>query len=469
MADTTGGGFAQAGVQRDGSGAIQRNGGDGMMRGNHRDAGEGPYRVNPFAFTNLSLRTRFLVAMGIVFIPLAVVVLSSGVFLKHAADAFSRVVEEPVYKLRTTSRLQNQIRSAYALVKNYTSTPRYVLREQFESEAQATEDLFVEILAKPFLEPQEYTLLANARREWRDSIVLANLIFASNTPKAALYQMDQRVNQIMFTLDQIYDAYYSEISAQRSQINETESRILLIIAAAVGFGLISAVAGALWLARSVLVPLREFEKGMSHFANDNLSYRLNLNNDNEIGRLARDFNTMAERLMEHKVRLEELSSHDGLTGLYNRREFENRLREEVQRARRYSKSLSVMMLDLDHFKSINDRYGHQAGDEALIAVADLIRLNARPMDVVCRYGGEELAVILPETDGSGAGIVAERVRAAVAESLTTTAQGDEIQVTVSIGFATFPQDGDTGAELVRAADKALYAAKQGGRNLVRSH
>lgn len=439
-----------------------------MMRG-IADTGEGSYRVNLFSFTNLSLRTRLLVTMGVVFIPLVVVAIGSGVFLQHAAEQFNRLTEQPVYKLQTTSRLQNQIRSAYALVKNYASTPRYVLREQFKSEARATENVFVEILAKPFLGPQEYTLLANARREWRDSVVLANLIFTSNAPKAALYQMDQSVNQIMFALDQIYDAYYSEISAQRSQINEAESRFLLIIAAAIGFGLVSAVAGATWLARSVLVPLREFEKGMTHFANDNLTYRLDLNHNDEIGRLARDFNTMAESLMEHKIRLEELSSRDGLTGLYNRREFEARLREETQRARRYAKPLSVIILDIDHFKNVNDRYGHQAGDETLIAVADLIRLSARPMDAVCRYGGEELAVILPETDASGAGIVAERIRASVAESLTITPQGDEIHVTVSIGIAAYPLDSDTGSGLVKAADDALYTAKQEGRNLVRSH
>ena len=124
-------------------------------------------------------------------------------------------------------------------------------------------------------------------------------------------------------------------------------------------------------------------------------------------------------------------------------------------------------MDVDHFKDVNDRYGHQAGDEALITVADLVRLNVRPVDVVCRYGGEELTVILPQTDASGARIVAERIRSTIAESLTTTPQGDTIHITVSIGLSTFPQDGDTGARLVTAADQALYAAKQDGRNLVR--
>jgi two-component system cell cycle response regulator len=439
-----------------------------MMRG-IANTGEGPYRVNMFSFTNLSLRTRLLVTMGVVFIPLVVVAIGSGVFLRHAAEQFNRLTEQPVYKLQTTSRLQNRIRSAYALVTLYASTPQSSLREQFASEAQTVENIFVEILAKPFVGPREYTLLAGARQEWKESLVLAEVVLASRPSEATLSRLDQRVNRILSTLDQIYGTYYSEISAQRAQINEAEKRFLLIIVSAIGFALVTAVAGAMWLARSVLVPLREFEKGMTHFANDNLTYRLDLKNDSEIGRLARDFNIMAERLMEHKTRLEELSSRDGLTGLYNRREFEARLREEIQRARRYGKPLSVMLLDIDHFKNVNDRYGHQAGDETLIAVADLIRLSARPMDAVCRYGGEELAVILPETEAGGAAIVAERIRASVAESLTTTPQGDEIQVTVSIGFAVFPQDGDAGPSLVKAADEALYAAKQEGRNLVRSH
>ncbi|GAB4507386.1 MAG: hypothetical protein Tsb0026_02610 [Sulfuricaulis sp.] len=422
-----------------------------------------------FSFTNFPLRTRFLVAMGIVFIPLVLVALGSSIFLKHAADTLNQVVEQPVYKLQTTSRLQNQIRKTHALVKDYTVTPRYALRTQFESEAQAIETVFTEMLGKPFFGAQEQGLLANARREWKDSVILANVIFSADASRAALIQLDQRVNQIMFTLEQMYDAYYSEISAQRAQINVSEKRFLLIISVTVGIGLLIAVAGAVWLARSVLIPLREFEKGVAHFSNENLSYRLTLNNQDEIGRLALEFNNMAERLLEHRHKLEELSVRDGLTGLYNRRELEKRLHEEIHRARRYGRSLSVLMLDIDHFKNVNDHYGHQAGDEVLITVADLIQLNVRPVDIVCRYGGEELAVILPETDEEGARTAGERIRSTVADSITTTPQGDMVHVTVSIGLATFPGDGDTAASLVHAADQALYVAKQEGRNLVRSH
>lgn len=403
------------------------------------------------------------------FIPLVLVTLGSGVFMHRSVDTLNRAVEQSLYKLQTTSRLQGQIRRTYALVKDYTGTPTYTLRDQFMSESQSVEDVFAEILRKPFLGPEEYTRLSKTRHDWQDCVVLANLVFTSRAPKAVSYQLDQCVNQVLFALDQVDSSYYDEINAQRSRIGEAESRFLLIIVTAIGIGMVSAVIGALWLSRSVLLPLREFEKGMTHFANDNLSYRLEMDHSNEIGRLAREFNAMAEHLMEHHHKLEELSVRDGLTGLYNRRELEKRLQEETQRARRYSHPYSVLMLDIDHFKDINDRYGHQTGDDVLITVADLVRLTVRPVDVVARYGGEELAVILPETDGGGARLVAERIRGTIEESLTTTSQGETIQVTVSIGLATFPRDSATGAGLVHAADQALYAAKMDGRNIVRCY
>ena len=152
---------------------------------------------------NLSLRARFRVTMGIVLIPLIVVALGSGICLQHAANTLNKIVEQPVYKLQTTSRLQNVIRQAHASVKDYLNTGRYALRTQFESGAKAAEDTFIEILGKPFLSAQEYTLLNNVRHEWQESVATAMVIFAPNPPKMASYSLDQRVNQIVFALDQI--------------------------------------------------------------------------------------------------------------------------------------------------------------------------------------------------------------------------------------------------------------------------
>jgi diguanylate cyclase (GGDEF)-like protein len=419
------------------------------------------------SFTNLSLRTRFLVIMAAVFIPVLVVALGLGISLQHTTAQFNRLAEQSAYKLQTTVRLQNRIRDTYALTAYLNNMPRAARREQFTAATENADAFFSDLLAQTFLAPAERTLLTTAQQEWRASLVLADRLLTDDAAAAKLAALRQRIGSVLSAVDGVYEIYYREMGAPRQQIVAAENRLLLIIAAVIGFGLIGSVAGALWLARSVTRPLRELEKGMTHFTNDNLTYRLDLHNNDEIGRLARDFNAMAERLMAHQHKLEELSSRDGLTGLLNRREFDGRLSEEVQRAQRYTKPLSILLLDIDHFKNVNDRYGHQAGDEALISVADLIRLNARPMDVSCRYGGEELAMILPETDRSGAHILAERIRATVADARIATYRGDEIQVTVSIGIAAFPLDGDAVAGLISAADRALYIAKQEGRNLVR--
>ncbi|OLL33697.1 diguanylate cyclase [Burkholderia sp. SRS-W-2-2016] len=166
--------------------------------------------------------------------------------------------------------------------------------------------------------------------------------------------------------------------------------------------------------------------------------------------------------------LERLAGTDGLTGLYNRRALCETLDREWLRARRTGSVLSLLFVDIDHFKAYNDTYGHQAGDAALIAVAACIRrVIQRPGDRVGRYGGEEFVVVLPETDAAGATVVAENMRAAIGE-LGIVHVGCEFgHVTVSIGVTTWRPDLQTDVSVViRAADKALYSAKAGGRNMV---
>jgi diguanylate cyclase (GGDEF)-like protein len=157
---------------------------------------------------------------------------------------------------------------------------------------------------------------------------------------------------------------------------------------------------------------------------------------------------------------------DALTGALNRREFDERLAAELRRARRYAKTCALLLLDIDHFKSVNDTHGHPAGDAVLKELARLLQAQLRDVDCVARYGGEEFVALLPETDSQAARGVAERVRAALAAGAFTLPDGATRRVTVSIGVACFPQCADSAAALVTHADQAMYAAKQGGRNRV---
>jgi len=164
-------------------------------------------------------------------------------------------------------------------------------------------------------------------------------------------------------------------------------------------------------------------------------------------------------------KMEKLATTDGLTGLNNHRTFQEFMDNEFERARRYSRPLSILLTDIDHFKSFNDTYGHPVGDMVLREVAICIRNAVRTNDMPARYGGEEFAVIVPESDEQGAAIIGERIRRSV-ESRVIMNEGKELRVTISIGCSSFPPHGGTKQELIDNADKALYAAKRGGRNRV---
>lgn len=181
----------------------------------------------------------------------------------------------------------------------------------------------------------------------------------------------------------------------------------------------------------------------------------------ELGMLALQAAAAIQRTRLHEE-TERLATTDGLTGLLNRRTFNTVLDRRFREADRYRRPLSLLLLDIDHFKKVNDTHGHPAGDAVLRGVARIAQRCARETDAVARYGGEELALILPETDADGARAVAERIRKAVEAAQHPTEQG-AVRVTVSIGVAT---QGPSPEEMVEGADKALYRAKQGGRNRV---
>nr|WP_224366884.1 diguanylate cyclase [Hyalangium versicolor] len=188
----------------------------------------------------------------------------------------------------------------------------------------------------------------------------------------------------------------------------------------------------------------------------------------------RELDRANKELARKREELLALSRTDALTGLSNRRYFEERLEEEFARARRYRSPLSLVMLDIDYFKRINDTFGHPFGDEVLRSVAQVTRARLREVDLLARYGGEELIALLPETSPSDALTACERVREAI-EALQLEYQALDgtkrtVRCTASLGVATIPSSTiQTSADLKRAADECLYAAKGAGRNRVRQH
>ena len=161
-----------------------------------------------------------------------------------------------------------------------------------------------------------------------------------------------------------------------------------------------------------------------------------------------------------------LATTDGLTELYNHRYFQEQMIQNIETAKRYNKHFSLIMIDIDFFKKFNDTYGHQSGDAVLRQVAQILKKNVRSSDIVCRYGGEEMSIILTNTNNTDANITAEKICKAVSANPLKLVNGKDVNVTISLGVSTYPENGLTSQEMIKYADDCLYIAKENGRNQV---
>jgi diguanylate cyclase (GGDEF)-like protein len=239
-------------------------------------------------------------------------------------------------------------------------------------------------------------------------------------------------------------------------------------------------------ARQIIRPILLLSEGAKRVAAGDLEIYLPVRGTDEIAELTRAFNDMAQRIREGRESLERarddltqanaglrdanrtletLAITDGLTSLFNRRHFQETFDTEIRRAEHQGRLLSVLLIDIDHFKQYNDRHGHPEGDAALRRVAALVNKGIRSSDMAFRYGGEELAVLLPACPKAQAGEVAEKLRNAIRTHSPRSGRFGS-PLTVSIGVATFPEDARAAGPLMERADAALYAAKAQGRDRV---
>lgn len=249
---------------------------------------------------------------------------------------------------------------------------------------------------------------------------------------------------------------YSHAGVQQ-ELYDLKKKILVILL----IGTCVASICAFWVGEYITRPLIH----LCHVARNMGSYRFDIKKmgneyTDEIGELTRTFYEMAGKL-EKEV------CHDNLTGLFNRNIFQIRLTEECAQSLRYKHPFAVMMVDVDHFKQVNDNYGHPAGDKVLQDIALIMASQLRGEDCLARYGGEEFVILLPQSSKRGALHVAEKVRKKVEKHYFQIDDNNTLSLTVSIGVAIFPEDTSDLKWLLALADQALYAAKREGRNLVR--
>ncbi len=421
----------------------------------------------------ISLRQRLIMGVGAMLVPL--VVLAGGAFisLEEITKTFETTDNETLEQLFPLAQLESQILEASTAAKTYLSTEDEKDYQKFVDLSRKIDQTYTLVLNSTNPLPEKQTLLQTSQKEWQAVLGLSEAVFSQSRP------LDRNdVGQLKENLDQHttnsiqnikslnYKSIHWQLTENLAEVRRVRQTVRFIIATVFGSGLVIA-GGAGWLlSRSILRPLTMLEHGVSRFGEGNLSQRIYLNTKDELAQLAQTFNAMAAKLEQSQSALTTLATVDGLTGVYNRHEFNRRLPEELERSRREGNSCSLIMGDIDFFKKLNDTYGHQGGDEALRYVATILKREIRMGDQVARYGGEEFAIILPNTTSTDAWHIAERMRKAIADHPIPLSQGQNIHVTMSLGFATFPTDADSDQTLIELADQSLYQAKRNGRNRV---
>ncbi len=258
-----------------------------------------------------------------------------------------------------------------------------------------------------------------------------------------------------------------------------------------GMTLVVGIGLSYLLAKQITTPLVDLAGVAAKMAEGDLETRANEHDGNEIGRLGMVFNTMAKSIqerendlrdfafeLEHEVAertselrqqneiLVQMAITDPLTKIYNRRHFFELAEKEMERAKRFGHPTSAILIDADHFKEVNDTYGHLIGDQVLINLANFLKENIRTMDIFARYGGEEFAILMPETDCNAAITSADRLRHLVGQT-SMTKGGVDVNISISLGIACWDGDSDISLDsLLGRADHALYQAKETGRNRV---
>lgn len=313
--------------------------------------------------------------------------------------------------------------------------------------------------------------LFETNQAWQQARIRFDDLFLS-APRSV--QAAETLKSAHFAIDPVHDVInkYYHLSMQDLQKRLTVAQasgektfFVMFISLVTGLGLL--IGMGRMVGRSILQPIAELRVAAAKLREMDFSHKVRLRNTtDELGQLGRAFNLASSTLQELYHELELRSSHDGLTGVFNRTAFDERLQMEFTGADRYHRPLSLLMVDIDFFKRVNDIHGHQTGDDVLQAVAKLLGGLIREGDMLTRYGGEEFAIILPETDLDSAAALAERLRRAVENTPIVSRLSEEIVLTVSIGCASRCPRIAKPEDIIRAADSALYAAKRSGRNRV---
>ncbi|MDH5711343.1 MAG: diguanylate cyclase [Gammaproteobacteria bacterium] len=419
-----------------------------------------------------SLRHRFILTTILMLIPLAILIAVQYLVFDRTITHLNNVSEHSSLELTNIRQLQHAMHIAVMASNDYLIHGEVIEHENYAaiaSEITMTINTMLKVMAE---HPDEIALVEQFNELWGQIDQKALSILAITNPVGnrtlakEMELLDALSVQAISVLQKMFNIVTLEI-AEESEDAAYLSNILIIL---ITGGTSMSALFILWLnrnmANAIVNPICCLKNAANRVGKGDYSSCLSWARQDEIGELAQSFDEMTMHLEQAQNKLEILSRQDGLTGILNRREFDRLFPIELNRAARFDRNLSLIFIDIDHFKEINDNHGHLTGDHVLQIFAKLVMGTIREIDQFARYGGEEFVLILYEVDREGAYVLAERIRKLIEGANFGEVDDVPVRVTVSIGIACHPKNGASERELIESADRAVYQAKSEGRNRV---
>lgn len=423
-----------------------------------------------------SIHVRFQYAFGLAVIGLVLMAAITLVSGRVLLNTYANSVSEARYELMPAHRLLVSLRETEHLSFLYAVEGDRSVPVRFNEIATTVNRQFQqisEIKLRFGNDEHDHSDISDAKiiKAWQDAQAAVLQVFqhAAGTPEAteALRRAHAAIDPIYDAVSVFHDGSMQDLQKHLRYAHTVADWTFFAIFGAILIGLGVLIALGLVVGRSVLQPIAELQGAAQKLGKKDFSHRVRLRNtSDELGQLGRAFNIASAALQRLYSELERRSTHDGLTGALNRAAFDERLSEECKSADRHKRPLSLLMVDIDFFKRVNDNHGHQIGDQVLRTLVRLLNQSVRPGDVVARYGGEEFTVILPETDEENAMAMADRLRRTIDEQSFNCPAGQDFRITISIGCACRRPHAMAPEYLVKVADAALFRAKKTGRNRV---
>lgn len=422
-----------------------------------------------------SIKTRLIVGMVAMLLPFLIYIGTTYIGFQNLLFSFANVTNQTIAEARTNTDIQMRLLEVKNTVDNYVVTGEPDSYKVFDRQANYVNLAIRELKQVHYYHPSMKSKAVKAAREWQREEKMSRTVLSIPDPKNSAkarrlrFRIDNDIDRTRGLLTELHVNALKEINDALESAKAERQRGIILVAFSSVLGVAIAIFAGSWLSRSIIMPLDKLGEGVHRLGAGELAARVDLSSEDEMGRLGQAFNLMAQRLQIDQAALEELSTHDSLTGLFNRRVLFKILNEEIERSKRYGFGFSLLIVDIDHFKAVNDSYGHRAGDIVLREISCRIIDAVRPIDKTSRYGGEEFVVILPQTKSYGARVAAERLRYIIGSRPIRMDCDQSTRLTVSVGIAVFPDDAQNDEGLISLADEALYIAKSAGRNTVRRY